>query len=111
MSHANGSNHLINVKHKEEIQNFFSKATTQKISQSEAEKHPTDSTQCDNPTKSSSKSASSSIMSTPNTDESAQKSTTKPFLMQQTITKSILDSNSWTPEIVWALKCVMHGYS
>ena len=35
VSHANSSNHLKNVKHKEEIQNFSSKAATQKISQSE----------------------------------------------------------------------------
>ena len=110
VSHANGSNHLKNVKHKEEIQNVFSKTATQKISQSEPEKHPsTESTQPRNP--SSSRSASSSTMSTPNPNESAQKPTTKPFLMQQTITNSILDSDSLAAEIVWALKCVMHGYS
>ena len=57
VSHANGSNHLKNVKRKEEIRNFFRKAATQKISQSEPEKHPsTDSTQPGNPTTSSAKS-------------------------------------------------------
>ena len=81
--HVNGSNHLKNVKHKEEIQNLFSKAATQKISQSEPEKHPsTDSTQPGNSTTSSPKSASSSTMSTPNRNESAQKSRSKPFLME-----------------------------
>ena len=53
VSHANGNaNHLKNVK--QEIQNFFSKTTTQKIYQSEPEKYPsTDSTQPGNPTTSS----------------------------------------------------------
>ena len=112
VSRANGSNHLKNAKHIEEIQNFFSKAATQKIYQSEPKKHPsTDSTQPGNPTTSSSKSTSSSTMATSIPNESAQKSTTKPFLMKQTITNSVLDSNSLTAERVWALKCVMHGYS
>ena len=31
--------------------------------------------------------------------------------MQKTVTKSILDSDSLTAKIVWALKCFMHGYS
>ena len=31
--------------------------------------------------------------------------------MQKTITKSILNSDSLTAKIVWALKCFMHGYS
>ena len=62
VSHANVSSHLENVKHKEEI--------SQKISQSEPEKHPsTDSTQPGNPTTSSSKSASSSTRSTPNPND------------------------------------------
>ena len=74
---------------------------TQKILQSKLEKHPsTDSTEPGNPTISSCKSASSSTMSTWNPNESAQKSMTKPFLIQQTITNSILDSDSLTAEIV-----------
>ena len=110
--HASGSNHLKNVKYKQETQNFISKATTLKISQSETEKHPSSgSTQPDNPTASSSKSASSSTMSIPYPNKSAQKSMTKPFLMQQTIINYILDSGSLTAEIVRALKCVMHNYS
>ena len=32
-------------------------------------------------------------------------------LMWQNITNSILDSDTLTAEIVWALKCVVHGYS
>ena len=31
VSHANGNNHLKNVKHKGEIQNFFSKSAIQKV--------------------------------------------------------------------------------
>ena len=50
-------------------------------------------------------------MTTPNPNYSAQESVSKPFLMQKTITKSILDSDSLTAKIVWALKCFMHGYS
>ena len=63
LSHASGSNHLKNMKHKEEIQNSFSKATAQKISQSEPENHPfTDSTEPGNRTPSSSKSGCSSTI-------------------------------------------------
>ena len=50
-------------------------------------------------------------MSIPNPNRSAQKSSTKLFLMQQTITNSILNSDSLTAGIVWPLKCAMYGYS
>ena len=50
-------------------------------------------------------------MSIPNLNKSAQKSSTKLFLKQQTITNSILSSDSLTAGIVWPLKCAMHGYS